>query len=98
MELVDDHDVEPVARDAIDAVGGQRLNRCEDMAPLLRSLAFVIELTEVRVTKDLAVGPERLVQDLFAVSNKQKRWSRRLSGGEPLVVEGCHNRLPSSRC
>ena len=49
MELVDDHDVEGVARDVVDAVGRQRLHAGEHVLPPLGASAADVELAEVAV-------------------------------------------------
>jgi hypothetical protein len=72
VELVDHHNVEAVARNAINAVGGKRLHRGEHVTPPLRSLTLVIELAKVGVSEDLAIGPEALVEDLLAVGDKEE--------------------------
>lgn len=72
VELVYDDDVEGVGRDGADVVCGERLDACEHVLPSLGSGAPDIELTEASIGEDLAVGAQRLGEDLLAVGDEEK--------------------------
>lgn len=71
MELVHDHDVERARFDRLEADGAERLNRREDMSPLVRTMAVDIRLAERAVAHHRAKGQHRLLQDFFPVSDEQ---------------------------
>ena len=72
MEFVDDDDVEAVARDAVEIHTGERLDRGEDVAALLRPLAIDVELAEGAVPQDGSEDVQALGQDLLAVRDEQQ--------------------------
>ena len=71
VELVDHDHLEGIRGKAVEAV--QALNACEDVAPEVGCLPVDVQLTEGAVGEDLAVGTQGLVEDLFAVRDKQQR-------------------------
>ena len=73
VELVDDHDVEGVGRDVLRRRTRQGLDAGEDVLPALRARAADVELAEVGVGEHLAVGPQRLLEDLLAVRDEEQR-------------------------
>ncbi len=56
----------------VDAVGRQRLNAGKDVLPAFGSCTTDIELAEVGVTQDLAVGPQGLLEDLATVRHEEQ--------------------------
>jgi hypothetical protein len=72
VELVDDDDVEVVGWDPVHPVGRQRLDAGEDVLPALRPSAADVELAERAVGEHLAVGAQRLLEDLLAVRDEQQ--------------------------
>ena len=61
------------------------------MAPAFRAGAADVELTEVGVVEHLAIGPERLFEDLATVRHEeQRRTLARLLGQPPVVQRGDH--------
>ena len=72
----------------------QRLHAGEDVLPALGSRAADVQLAEGRVGEHLAVGPQRLLEDLLAVRDEQQRRSVAGVGlHRPPVVERGDDRL-----
>jgi hypothetical protein len=93
VKLVDDHHVEVVARDLLDAVGGQGLHAREHMAPQLGVVPSDELLAERPVAQHLAVGAPRLLQDLAPVRDEQQPVPRQ-GLPQPVVVQGGDDCLP----
>src|SRR6478736_4511148 len=87
VELVDDDDLKGIRRDVLDAVRGERLHAGKDVLPPLRSGAADVQLAEGTVCQNLAVGPQRLLQDFAAMGDKQQAWSPAVDT-ERAVVQG----------
>lgn len=84
VELVDDHDVEVLGVDVSEARRRQRLHAGEDVPPRCRRRAVDEQLTEGGIGQHLAVGAQRLLQDLPAVSHEQQP---RLAPGGRLLAQ-----------
>ena len=76
VELVDDDDRVRTGRDVGDSVCRQRLDGGEDVIPALGAGAADVELAEVGVVQDLAVGAHGLLEDLATVSDEEQRRRR----------------------
>src|SRR5699024_1841492 len=73
MELVDANDGKRVTRDGGDAVRGQGLHASKDVFPAFGPRAADVQLAEITVAQDFAIGPERLLQNLSSMSDKEQR-------------------------
>ena len=96
VELVDDDDVERVGGDLGDAAG-ERLDAGEDVSPLARDVPADIQLAEGAVAEDLAVGAQRLLEDLLAVGDEEQ--ARPFAPcTEAAIVEGGDDGLAGAGC
>lgn len=71
MELVHDHDIECARLDRLEVDRAERLNRREDMPPLVGTMAVDIQLAERAVAHYRTKGEQRLLQDFFPVGDEQ---------------------------
>jgi len=99
VELVDDDDVEGGCGQLVDEVTVERLDGREHLLPPARALPSHQEFTEVGISEHLAVGPERLLQDLAPVRHEQEARPRWAAPGisEVAVVERRHHGLARTR-
>jgi hypothetical protein len=101
VELVDDDDVEGGGVEVVHAVCRERLHAGEHVAPALRPGPADPHLAEGGVAQDLAVGAQRLGEDLRAVGDEEqgragacRRWELLR---EPPVVQRRDDRLAGPR-
>ena len=92
MELVHDHDVEMTRIECGQPRRGEALNGREHEVELLRTVRSDPQLAEARISNGVAERRSGLLEDLLAVSNKQKAgpWHGRPQAG---VVDRCHDGL-----
>lgn len=91
VELIDDDHGVPVGRDPVHPVRGEGLNAGEHVLPPFGPGAGDVQLAEVHVVEDLAIGAQRLLQDLLAVRHEEQgRAGLRLSGQPAVVERGDH--------
>ncbi len=72
VELIDDDDVEEVRFQLLNAEGGQRLDRGEDVFPLTGVCAPRLKFAEGAVLHHVAVRAHGLVEDFLAVRDEEQ--------------------------
>lgn len=97
MELIHDYDVEMRRVDFLDIGAVQALDRCENVFEPLGSLAADPFLAEGRVAQRMPERCAALIDDFFAVCNKQKAAASEVSA-KPHVIDSRHHCLPGACC
>lgn len=72
VELVNDHDVEEVRFQLVNAERVEGLDGCEDVLPLGRLVGADVEFAESTVLHDVPVRAHRLFKDLLPVSDEEQ--------------------------
>ena len=71
VELVDHDHVEVIRSEPVQGSSVQGLDAGEEMRPALRDLPTVQETRRSSGHQDVLVGPQGLLQDLFAVGDEE---------------------------
>ena len=102
VELVDDHHVERVLGQGVDALGGQRLDVCEHVVPGARLLPVSEPLTKAAVAQRHLEQGVALLQDLAPMGDEQQSCARELVAKAAVVergddglarARGCHDQV-----